>query len=446
MRKLLLATLSCIGAISVNAQTVQLFFDDFESGGGSWSLNTGDEGCVSGTSGDNEWVINSVYAGGTFNSSICFPGNPVTVGATPGQPVGITSQNGNYLHILSQEAENGGVLNANYALADNQLCFFPSCNFMSMNSDINTIGMDNITIDFWWLNEGSVNGYGEVMVSLDGGTSWTTVNSGMYGQGTWTQSTFTDPSWANQPTVRFAFKFMNDADQSLSGTDPAWSIDDVLVTGDTISCSDSFSSISATGCNSYTVPSGDETYTTPGTMTVNDTIPNATGCDSIMTINLTINSVDTSVVNNLDGSATAQSASGTFQWLYCDSAYTAISGATSATYNATSTGGYAVEVTENGCVDTSACTTIQIGGLGEFESSEFNVFPNPNQGSFSIDLSGLKGNQKLMIIDTKGAIVYTETVPSGGVLHYDLTLEKGIYLIELVDQHRMIRRSRLVIK
>ena len=44
--------------------------------------------------------------------------------------------------------------------------------------------------------------------------------------------------------------------------------------------------ISPSACVSYTVPSGDETYTASGTYL--DTIPNAALCDSIITINLTI--------------------------------------------------------------------------------------------------------------------------------------------------------------
>ncbi|MBU0487078.1 MAG: T9SS type A sorting domain-containing protein [Bacteroidetes bacterium] len=53
-------------------------------------------------------------------------------------------------------------------------------------------------------------------------------------------------------------------------------------------CISTDSTINTMECNSYTVPSGDETYTTSGTYT--DTIPNSIGCDSIITINLTIGS------------------------------------------------------------------------------------------------------------------------------------------------------------
>jgi hypothetical protein len=55
-----------------------------------------------------------------------------------------------------------------------------------------------------------------------------------------------------------------------------------------VSCPSSTSSFSVTECVSYTVPSADETYTIIGTYPVMDTIPNAAGCDSVMTINVTI--------------------------------------------------------------------------------------------------------------------------------------------------------------
>ncbi|NOQ24164.1 MAG: T9SS type A sorting domain-containing protein [Bacteroidales bacterium] len=57
------------------------------------------------------------------------------------------------------------------------------------------------------------------------------------------------------------------------------------------------SAINENACNSYTVPSGDETYTLSGTYM--DTIPNTAGCDSIITINLTIINSTTSTITDI---------------------------------------------------------------------------------------------------------------------------------------------------
>lgn len=68
------------------------------------------------------------------------------------------------------------------------------------------------------------------------------------------------------------------------------------------------STITPTACNSYTSPDGN-TYTTSGVYT--DTIANSTGCDSIITINLTVNTASTASVSPT----------------VCASSYTAPSGA-----------------------------------------------------------------------------------------------------------------------
>ena len=63
-----------------------------------------------------------------------------------------------------------------------------------------------------------------------------------------------------------------------------------------IACQSSQNSFSTTICGSYTVPSGDEMYNSSGIYM--DTIPNVAGCDSVLTIDVTINVADVSLTND----------------------------------------------------------------------------------------------------------------------------------------------------
>lgn len=73
--------------------------------------------------------------------------------------------------------------------------------------------------------------------------------------------------------------------RSSSSTD-TWLVDNLVMTGEN-SCSNSTSSITTSACGTYISPSG-MVISTSGTYL--DTITNTTGCDSVITINLTINS------------------------------------------------------------------------------------------------------------------------------------------------------------
>jgi len=76
-------------------------------------------------------------------------------------------------------------------------------------------------------------------------------------------------------------------------------------------CDHSDSSFNASGCGAYTVPSGDETYLVNGIYM--DTIPNMAGCDSVLTINVTILNANTSSYSALGcGSYTVPSGDETY--------------------------------------------------------------------------------------------------------------------------------------
>jgi hypothetical protein len=71
-----------------------------------------------------------------------------------------------------------------------------------------------------------------------------------------------------------------------SSSSDTWLVDNLLITGEN-NCIPSTATISPTACGSYLSPSGGNTWTTSGTYM--DTIPNTLGCDSVITVNLTIN-------------------------------------------------------------------------------------------------------------------------------------------------------------
>jgi len=194
-------------------------------------------------------------------------------------------------------------------------------------------------------------------------------------------------------------------------------------------CNNTSSTISATGCDIYTVPSGDETYTSSGIYF--DTISNALGCDSIITINLTIIVVDTSVTQNLN-TLTANASGATFQWLDCDGGYTAISGATDSIFIPITSGNYAVEVTQNTCSDTSSCYSVILSSIIENSfGSDFNFYPNPTSGNVIVNLGRIHKEIKIKIINLSGQLISENTFAQSSEVNFEIAGPRGLYLITI---------------
>jgi len=116
------------------------------------------------------------------------------------------------------------------------------------------------------------------------------------------------------------------------------------------------------------------------------TLPNAAGCDSVVTLDLTINGV-ADVSTTLAGvTIAANNPNATYQWLDCNDNFAPLNGETSQIFTATSNGAYAVALTESGCVDTSDCVMITAVGLPESNPTDgaITLFPNPAPGSFTL--------------------------------------------------------------
>jgi len=195
--------------------------------------------------------------------------------------------------------------------------------------------------------------------------------------------------------------------------------------------------VSLSACLGYASPSGNYIWTTSGTYS--DTIIGGTfnGCDSIFTINLTINGSDTSVFN-FDPTLISNELSASYQWIDCNTLLPIV-GDTNQSFTAPSNGSYAVVLTKNGCSDTSACITITNVGIGEnVLSSSISIHPNPTSNQLIISSKQVKMDA-IKIIDVAGKLVSSKTLKNNAIDVVDLP--KGIYFIQLISKEIIITKK-----
>ena len=194
-------------------------------------------------------------------------------------------------------------------------------------------------------------------------------------------------------------------------------------------CSNSPSAFSVDVCETYTVPSGDETYVISGIY--NDTIPNATGCDSIMTITVNVTTLDLNT-STTDFTMTADFGGGTYQWINC-SDDSPIAGETNQSFTADANGDYAVIITDGSCSDTSDCVTIAGVGINELNQTGISIFPNPNNGEFYISTSVSDASVTIYAIDGKVVMSNLKLTQANNQQVNLGDIENGIYIVEVTS-------------
>ena len=185
-----------------------------------------------------------------------------------------------------------------------------------------------------------------------------------------------------------------------------------------------------TACDSYTWIDGN-TYTADNN-TATHVLTNAAGCDSVVTLNLTINTVDVSVTN-ASPTLSATVSGPSYQWLDCDDNYAVIPGETNQDFTATANGNYAVAITQNNCTDTSACQTVNNVGIYTNTMNVFKIYPNPTNGQLTIELSA-NNESEYSIIDVTGRLVKSGKL-EGFQTSIDVShFKTQIYFIKIGEQ------------
>ena len=165
---------------------------------------------------------------------------------------------------------------------------------------------------------------------------------------------------------------------------------------------------------------------------------NALGCDSVIMLELDIQTIDVDVEVN-GGTLTANQSSGSYQWIDCET-MTPIPGAINQSFSPTSSGQYAVILEDGACLDTTVCNWVILDRIDEANENTISIFPNPNASSHI----QLTSNEEVAyeIINLAGQVVKRGQCRS----RIDINdVAEGVYTlqIETRQEHMTYRLVRL---
>ena len=188
-------------------------------------------------------------------------------------------------------------------------------------------------------------------------------------------------------------------------------------------------------CFSYLWQDGN-TYTS-STNTPSITLSNQYGCDSIVYLNLIIDTVNVNTtINDLELQSMAINSG--YQWVDCENDFSAIQGQDQNSYEVQANGSYAVVVTQANCIDTSECITIEFVGQSSEELKGLSLYPNPTKGIIHINgFTTLSDLKKIELTDNLGVLVEKIEVQNRQI---DLSnVAKGIYYLEVSVNNKNTR-------
>lgn len=189
------------------------------------------------------------------------------------------------------------------------------------------------------------------------------------------------------------------------------------------------SSLQIDACGSYFWGQTGETYVIGGTYL--DTIQNAAGCDSIITLLLTIHQLpEGTIIHDGQGILSVNTFASVVEWINCSTGQTIPEQQGQSTFTLTENGSYAV-ILENAmtlCRDTSDCFTVGFVDIPEHHLVELNIAPNPAHDQVTLIFSGETAS--LTVLDAQGKQVLAQTIETGMQIPL-VTLESGIYFFQL---------------
>lgn len=168
----------------------------------------------------------------------------------------------------------------------------------------------------------------------------------------------------------------------------------------------------------------------------------ATGCDSIVTIDLTVNDLPhNGVFMDGDLAFVCEQSNAEYQWFNCEN-NEAISGATNQSFLPSGAGIYAVEILLNGCSVMSDCMSTDVLISKSISVDAPKIYPNPANSKVFVQCE--VGN-KIDLLNLQGQLVYSQFSQSSLTELSDLP-KPGVYFVRIGDSKNGIKTQKLILQ
>jgi hypothetical protein len=148
--------------------------------------------------------------------------------------------------------------------------------------------------------------------------------------------------------------------------------------------------------------------------------------------------VSTAAVIQNDNTLTAF-ANASYQWIDCNNGNQPIPNAIGQVFVAQNTGSYAVQITENGCTQTSACINVTVTSAKNEKIDSFIVYPNPTSNIITVNSDQVI--QEMQLRDVAGKLICTISNTNTADL---ISISQGIYFLAIQFENGGIGHMKIL--
>jgi len=194
-------------------------------------------------------------------------------------------------------------------------------------------------------------------------------------------------------------------------------------------------------CSGDSIQVGSNWYHQAGTYT--NAFTTSSGCDSSVVTTLNAFAIDTTLATT-GATVTANGSASAYQWYNCDNGQP-IANANGQTFTASQNGNYAVQLTYgNSCTTMSSCVNVTSIGVTAAASASFRLFPNPANGSVTLNHPMGMKNASVGITDLTGRTVWAQPLSDNASTPIDLhNVSAGAYWVRTSVNNKILDVQRL---